>query len=1074
MKDEKKTKAQLINELVKMRQQVAELEALVTEPETAEAEQKDLLVEEREQRLLAETLYQVGTVLNSSLNYETVLDCVLEQVGILIPHDAACILLAEDGVARLFRSCGYTQFVTEGFPAALTLNIADTPALRKMQETRQPLVIAAVKNEDRWAYEPGKSWAKSNISVPIYIHNQLVGFLKLDHAKPGFFSESDAHRLQSFANQVAIALRNAQLHDQTRRKITQRVGVIKKERNFVSTVLNTVDVMVMVLNPQGCILRFNRACEETTGYSLDEVRGRYFWDLFLATDEAAKVKQIFETLQTDQSPNDYENHWLTKDGRSRIISWSNNAFLGKGKKIEYIVSTGIDITERRQLEERLVAIHQLGRELNLLRNETDICNIALETASFLLPLRSSGYGVVDEISDELEYYYHPIRGVPKVIELRPPMDPEERYQVLIDHSGEITDVLDDSHQDTASDLAEPLDHVWLTSSMKAGDHIIGVIDVKSQAPIHFTLNDQQLLQTLADQTAVAIENARLHRETHQRVDELTTLSLISQAITSTLNLEATLTIITDHALRLLDATAASVVLHDEVKSDLWFHTASGGVPDFVRGVRLAAGQGIVGWVIQQGEPTLVPDVSQDPRFFGDIDQETGFITRSVICVPLQTEKQTTGAIEVMNKKSGPFTQEDLRLLNWLATPATIAIENARLFEAESSARKQAEILREATTTLTYTLDLDQLLNSILVHLERVVPCDNAYVFLQREDTLYMVAGRGSSQTSGRQFGQQYPADNTVYQAIRNTGHPVILADAQADRRFENWQSVKKARGWMGVPLMAGNKVIGCLTLDSQQVAAYTQVEAALAQAFANQATVAIQNAQLFEQVRAGHSQLQSLSHRLVQVQETERRHIARELHDEAGQALTSLMVGLRLLEREVDDPETVIKHVTQLKSMTNDILENLHRLAMDLRPASLDHLGLTAALRQYIETFSNQNGLKMQFEVVGLDDQPRLPPAVETNVYRIVQEALTNVVRHAKATRIDVLLERRGDQMVAIVEDDGVGFDAEAARRGGRLGLLGMRERAEMLGGTLAVESAVGSNTTIYVEVPYVHSNPNR
>ena len=1035
---------------------------------------EDVLAEEREQRLLAETLYQVGTVLSSSLNCETILDHILEQAGVLVPHDAACILLTEDGNARISRSYGYTQFKTKDLPTTLTLNIATTPALHQMQKTRQPLVIPVVEDEDRWAYEPGKDWAKSHISVPIYIRDQLVGFLKVDHAKPNYYSQSEAHRLQSFANQAAIALRNAQLYAQTRRKITKRIGIVKKERNFVSTVLNTVDAMVMVLNPLGRILRFNRACEKTTGYSLDEVRGKYFWDLFLAAHEVAKVKTAFEALQIDRTPNDYESQWLTKNGNSRIISWSNNAFFGKGGRVEYVVSTGINITERRQLEERLVAIHQLGRELNLLRNETDICNIALETASFLLPLKSSGYGVVDEISGELEYYYHPIRGVPKVIELRPPMDTERRYEILIDNSGEITDVLDDDSQNNSSGLAGRLDQAWLTAPMKVGDHTIGVLDVKSHAPNHFTLNDQQLLQTLADQTAVAIENARLHRETHQRVDELTTLSLISQAITSTLNLEATLTIITDHALRLLDATAASVVLHDEVRSDLWFHTASGGDPDFVRGIRLAAGQGIVGWVIQHGEPTLVPDVSEDPRFFGDIDQETGFITRSVICVPLQTEDQTTGAIEVMNKNSGTFTQEDLRLLNWLATPATIAIENARLFEAESSARKQAEILREATTTLTSTLDLDQLLNSILVHLERVVPCDNAYVFLQKRDTLHMVAGRGSSQSDEQKSGQQYPADNAVYQAIRNTGHPVILADAQTDHRFENWKSADNVRGWMGVPLMAGNKVIGCLTLNSQQVGAYSQVEAVLAQAFANQATVAIQNAQLFEQVREGHNQLQSLSHRLVQVQETERRHIARELHDEAGQALTSLMVGLRLLEREVGNPETVIKHVTQLKSMTNDVLENLHRLAMDLRPASLDHLGLIAALRQYIETFSNQHGLKMQFEIVGLDDLPRLPPAVETNVYRIVQEALTNVVRHAQATRIDVLLEQRGDQMVAIVEDDGVGFDAEAARQSGRLGLLGMRERAEMLGGTLAVESTPGSNTTIYVEVPYVDSNSNR
>ena len=136
-------------------------------------------------------------------------------------------------------------------------------------------------------------------------------------------------------------------------------------------------------------------------------------------------------------------------------------------------------------------------------------------------------------------------------------------------------------------------------------------------------------------------------------------------------------------------------------------------------------------------------------------------------------------------------------------------------------------------------------------------------------------------------------------------------------------------------------------------------------------------------MQIGHNRLQSLSRRLVEVQETERRNIARELHDEAGQALTSLMVELRLLEREADNPNAVVTQVTELKAKTNDILENLHQLAINLRPASLDHLGLVAALRQYIKTFSQQNNLDTQFEVVGLDDN-RLPPEVETNLYRIV------------------------------------------------------------------------------------------
>jgi signal transduction histidine kinase len=425
----------------------------------------------------------------------------------------------------------------------------------------------------------------------------------------------------------------------------------------------------------------------------------------------------------------------------------------------------------------------------------------------------------------------------------------------------------------------------------------------------------------------------------------------------------------------------------------------------------------------------------------------------------------------VNKNNGPFTQEDLRLLTWLATPASIAIENARLFEAEHTARDQAERLQQATATLTSTLDLDQVLDGILVQLEQVIACDNAYVFLQKENWLHVVAWRGESQLKEEAVGHRYPTDNAIYQEIQQTGQPVIIIDAQADPRFKLWEGADNVRGWMGVPLTVQGKVIGCLTLDSQQVGAYGQIKAALARAFANQAAVAIQNASLFRQVRIGHKQLQSLSRRLVEVQETERRHIARELHDEAGQALTSLMVGLRLLEGETDKPEAILERAAELKRITNDVSENLHRLAIDLRPASLDYVGLVAALRQYIETFGQQHNLEIHFEAIGFDDKQRLPPAIETNLYRIVQEALTNVARHAQATQADIFLEQRPDQVVIVVEDNGVGFDPEPARQQGRLGLLGMRERTEMLNGVLVIESALGTGTTIYVEVPYEYSH---
>jgi two-component system sensor histidine kinase NreB len=168
-----------------------------------------------------------------------------------------------------------------------------------------------------------------------------------------------------------------------------------------------------------------------------------------------------------------------------------------------------------------------------------------------------------------------------------------------------------------------------------------------------------------------------------------------------------------------------------------------------------------------------------------------------------------------------------------------------------------------------------------------------------------------------------------------------------------------------------------------------------------------------------------------------------------------------------------VARASEMESLVDEMLENLHRLSMNLRPATLDHLGLTAALDQYVDAFSRQHKVDVQYETIGLDGE-RLSPEVETTLYRILQEALTNVARHARASRVDVLLKRRDDCVVAVIEDDGVGFDLAAAKQSGRLGLFGMQERAEMLDGCLTIESAVGTGTSVSVEVPCVHPDSNR
>jgi len=268
------------------------------------------------------------------------------------------------------------------------------------------------------------------------------------------------------------------------------------------------------------------------------------------------------------------------------------------------------------------------------------------------------------------------------------------------------------------------------------------------------------------------------------------------------------------------------------------------------------------------------------------------------------------------------------------------------------------------------------------------------------------------------------------------------------------------------PLIFGTQSVGTLKLLSEQEAYFTKDREVLIQSFANLAAVTIQNSWLLDRVRKGNEQLHALSQRLMKAQEEERLHLSRELHDESGQLLAALMVELGLLDRESSlKPDDLKKHISKLKKIVDEVQDNLHKLAVNLRPASLDHLGLVSAIQQYVSEFSKQYGLPVDFESVGMKEK-RFDRDIETALFRIVQESLTNVILHAQAQRVDILLNRQKERLVAIIEDDGVGFIPSSPGLEDHLGLFGMRERVEMLGGKLTLESSPGKGTTVKVEMP--------
>jgi PAS domain S-box-containing protein len=407
-----------------------------------------------------------------------------------------------------------------------------------------------------------------------------------------------------------------------------------------------------------------------------------------------------------------------------------------------------------------------------------------------------------------------------------------------------------------NDVAHHTAYVETTSGIKSelcvpirvNDRIIGVFNVESRKINAFAEEDERVLNTIAGTLGTAIARIRLLNTEQKRRQEAENLREATSALTRTIELDELFDIILESLAKLVSYTSASIEVVDLEQAEI---VASRGLPErheyIGKKYRFRPGK----WGIDIVRPIIIPDVQADDRFE---KYEGAEYIRGWMGVPMIAQDNLIGFLNLDSDQVDFYTEAQADLVQIFANQAATAIQNAHRFQSETKRRNEAENLQVAATAVTSSLDVEEVLQTILIALKEVTPYDSTSVLLLEGNQVHIRAAKGLPKPS-QAIDQLFPANNPLLREIQKSGTAVILEDAQKDARFESWMAADNIHGWLGVPLITRGQIIGYITLDSYRVGAFNENDAALAQTFAHQAAVAIDNAHLFTRLQETNEEL---------------------------------------------------------------------------------------------------------------------------------------------------------------------------------------------------------------------------
>ena len=1046
----------------------------------------------------AALLADMATLTSGTLDLEEVLQLAAEYGVAVFNVHCCCILLFDENreTLTLAAQIGLDDTVAPSF-----YDIEFTPSEGLRQHVLVDLAPYGVEDVSQTPHLYPQLMEKLNsvLIVPIEVSERRLGIMQLATHRPvtRHFTAEEGELALAMANQAAVAIENARLFDAEQRRAEQ-FGFINEVGRRVTSILSVDEILQQIVSLVKETLGYHQAAigltegeslifQTAVGVSWEalgkeplhlQAHGNGISSYVIQSGKPLLVPDVSKEPRYYYVPGDTRTKselvlpLKTKDaviGVLAVASDQLNDFdqidVAVLQSLAHQAALAIDNARLFEAEQRRAeqfrVISEVGRRITSILDVNELLRQLTHLIRKAFHYHGVGIGLIEGDNLVFQVGAGSFWDDPhfRTLELKVG---REGITGWVAHSGEALVVPDVSQESryyhpalpaarkTRSELAVPM---WTKGS------VIGVLDVESDRLNAFDANDLTILQSLANQAAIAIDNARLFDAEQRRADQFRVISEVARRITSILDIDEVLVEVVrliqkafqyDHVH--IGLIEGDYVVYQHGAGELWENPEFEFVPK-----RLKVGtDGLTGYVAATGEPVLAPDVQQDSRYVW----MQGSKTRSEVTVPIRFKGKVIGILDVQSESVDAFDETDLGVLQSLANQAAIAIDNARLFRDADRQVRDLRALADASRIISSVLDQDQLLQALYEQVTRIAPTD-FYVIALYDEATNVVSIEINVDEGVRYPKEQYVLDRGLLQHVIHNREPLrfeSLTDAKRDLGIEpvGTGSPKQNHGWLGVPMLYGEKVMGAIVVGSYQRGVFDERHQQTLTSIANQAAVALENARLYQQAR-----------RLAVLEERQR--LARDLHDAVTQTLFSASLIAEALpalwERDQVEGRQLL---AELRQLSRGALAEMRTLLLELRPTALAESRIEDLLRQLSEAITGRSGLPVTVQV---EYERKMPTDVHVALYRIAQEALNNVVKHARATHVQVTLRCTAEdtgakpsrQRIQLnVADDGIGFDPNDVPPD-RLGLGIIRERAQDIGAELSIDSHPGDGTRVTV-----------